>query len=137
MFKLTLLLVLSFIPANLLLAQDYASIFHDLVHSEGARTTLDSIEDPNDFALSLTVGQIMLMPSETQLMFMRSVPMYLLDSLFIRDGINITPYLSKIDFTDPKVLTLAENYFLAVIDCLLYTSPSPRDATLSRMPSSA
>ena len=24
-----------------------------------------------------------------------------------------------------------------VIDCLLYTSPSPRDATLSRMPSSA
>ena len=25
----------------------------------------------------------------------------------------------------------------AVISCLLYTSPSPRDATLSRMPSSA
>ena len=24
-----------------------------------------------------------------------------------------------------------------VSDCLLYTSPSPRDATLSRMPSSA
>ena len=29
-----------------------------------------------------------------------------------------------------KTLTVA-------IDCLLYTSPSPRDATLSRMPSSA
>ena len=26
---------------------------------------------------------------------------------------------------------------IQVIDCLLYTSPSPRDATLSRMPSSA
>ena len=26
---------------------------------------------------------------------------------------------------------------LEVEDCLLYTSPSPRDATLSRMPSSA
>ena len=26
---------------------------------------------------------------------------------------------------------------LTVLDCLLYTSPSPRDATLSRMPSSA
>ena len=25
----------------------------------------------------------------------------------------------------------------SVLDCLLYTSPSPRDATLSRMPSSA
>ena len=24
-----------------------------------------------------------------------------------------------------------------LVDCLLYTSPSPRDATLSRMPSSA
>ena len=26
---------------------------------------------------------------------------------------------------------------LGIITCLLYTSPSPRDATLSRMPSSA
>ena len=26
---------------------------------------------------------------------------------------------------------------IAAVDCLLYTSPSPRDATLSRMPSSA
>ena len=28
-------------------------------------------------------------------------------------------------------------YFKEGISCLLYTSPSPRDATLSRMPSSA
>ena len=27
--------------------------------------------------------------------------------------------------------------FLSYMSCLLYTSPSPRDATLSRMPSSA
>ena len=27
--------------------------------------------------------------------------------------------------------------YYAYYDCLLYTSPSPRDATLSRMPSSA
>ena len=33
-------------------------------------------------------------------------------------------------------LTLAATHALR-IDCLLYTSPSPRDATLSRMPSSA
>ena len=31
---------------------------------------------------------------------------------------------------------LEERMFL-IEDCLLYTSPSPRDATLSRMPSSA
>ena len=35
-------------------------------------------------------------------------------------------------------LGLAVAYFLKVlIDCLLYTSPSPRDGLLSRMPSSA
>ena len=30
-----------------------------------------------------------------------------------------------------------DEFALDVSDCLLYTSPSPRDATLSRMPSSA
>ena len=40
------------------------------------------------------------------------------------------------------VLTLIGLYFIYIIippflSCLLYTSPSPRDATLSRMPSSA
>ena len=32
---------------------------------------------------------------------------------------------------------LHNRYFEVLVDCLLYTSPSPRDATLSRMPSSA
>ena len=32
---------------------------------------------------------------------------------------------------------LLGNYGLAIIACLLYTSPSPRDGLLSRMPSSA
>ena len=36
-----------------------------------------------------------------------------------------------------KELDLALPTLEACIDCLLYTSPSPRDATLSRMPSSA
>ena len=36
-----------------------------------------------------------------------------------------------------KALTEAEGDTEKAIDCLLYTSPSPRDATLSRMPSSA
>ena len=34
---------------------------------------------------------------------------------------------------NPKVLFITDQYYY----CLLYTSPSPRDATLSRMPSSA
>ena len=39
-----------------------------------------------------------------------------------------------------KVVRLSAQYDVTLEwfnDCLLYTSPSPRDATLSRMPSSA
>ena len=36
-----------------------------------------------------------------------------------------------------KVIDPATEENCAVITCLLYTSPRPRDATLSRMPSSA
>ena len=52
----------------------------------------------------------------------------------------------KIDYKDPKMLQrymsekgkIAPSRITAVShNCLLYTSPSPRDATLSRMPSSA
>ena len=40
----------------------------------------------------------------------------------------MTPYaVSKLNYEEIPQLS----------DCLLYTSPSPRDATLSRMPSSA
>ena len=35
------------------------------------------------------------------------------------------------------ITSLSGNPYFGIIACLLYTSPSPRDATLSRMPSSA
>ena len=38
---------------------------------------------------------------------------------------------------DPNVAKLQQYTIDLYKDCLLYTSPSPRDATLSRMPSSA
>ena len=42
--------------------------------------------------------------------------------------------ISKYDIASgPKQVDIFDDYW----DCLLYTSPSPRDATLSRMPSSA
>ena len=37
----------------------------------------------------------------------------------------------------PSSYLVNDGYILVYQDCLLYTSPSPRDATLSRMPSSA
>ena len=36
-----------------------------------------------------------------------------------------------------KIPQLHSKYYTLYNTCLLYTSPSPRDATLSRMPSSA
>ena len=38
---------------------------------------------------------------------------------------------------DPGAVVHASDYFDQLYDCLLYTSPSPRDRTRSRMPSSA
>ena len=49
--------------------------------------------------------------------------------------------MNELDLTNKRVLIREDlNVPLAggeVSNCLLYTSPSPRDATLSRMPSSA
>ena len=40
-------------------------------------------------------------------------------------------------FTKPNGWYSAAETVALILTCLLYTSPSPRDATLSRMPSSA
>ena len=42
-----------------------------------------------------------------------------------------------IDIKDKKCVRLIKGDFSQKTDCLLYTSPSPRDPHLSRMPSSA
>ena len=47
---------------------------------------------------------------------------------------NNLPYL--VCFTDPTAGGITAS-FAMLGDCLLYTSPSPRDKTVSRMPSSA
>ena len=51
-----------------------------------------------------------------------------------------TAYYNRFVNEFPTVVKLASSpldKILKLWDCLLYTSPSPRDATLSRMPSSA
>ena len=52
---------------------------------------------------------------------------------FITDKLSISLYAGALGMVLSGVLTIDEAYEA----CLLYTSPSPRDATLSRMPSSA
>ena len=45
--------------------------------------------------------------------------------------------LPQINQPDPQTTSLISQNSLALTTCLLYTSPSPRDGLLSRMPSSA
>ena len=54
---------------------------------------------------------------------------------FYINGAWVKPNSSEeIKVIDPAT---EENCAVITLGCLLYTSPSPRDATLSRMPSSA
>ena len=50
-----------------------------------------------------------------------------------------SPGIKTLGFNHMEVQDVAHNFkeFFVASTCLLYTSPSPRDATLSRMPSSA
>ena len=56
-------------------------------------------------------------------------------------AINLSPALQRKGVTNPEALARLVHQHGARLTfaqtCLLYTSPSPRDATLSRMPSSA
>ena len=62
-----------------------------------------------------------------------------MDSRIILDESGAERLLSRGDmlFLAPGVSKPARHHGPWLSDCLLYTSPSPRDATLSRMPSSA
>ena len=46
-------------------------------------------------------------------------------------------YTSHLNMDEGHILPLSDDWTFEEGACLLYTSPSPRDATLSRMPSSA
>ena len=60
----------------------------------------------------------------------------LIDCLSSRDQLGCTSRASHVRATDTVIRDTGPNG-CALYICLLYTSPSPRDATLSRMPSSA
>ena len=64
------------------------------------------------------------------------------DAAVVKETIsNIVDFhkLTKVPFTNLQLFETAVGKYVEgeIITCLLYTSPSPRDATLSRMPSSA
>ena len=66
--------------------------------------------------------------------FMKNI---LTDILLEKNFSNCEIVLQDIDERRLKTSNLVAEKVAKSIGCLLYTSPSPRDATLSRMPSSA
>ena len=52
-------------------------------------------------------------------------------------GVKISPQLKKLYPEQMTIVIQHQFWDLIVNDCLLYTSPSPRDLSTSRMPSSA
>ena len=60
-----------------------------------------------------------------------------LAKLFDADSCEIYTDVDGVFSSDPNKIPVAKKIDRISYDCLLYTSPSPRDNTLSRMPSSA
>ena len=64
---------------------------------------------------------------------------YNIESLTVAE-VDTKKHLSRISIVTsgtPMVIEQIKSQLARLVPCLLYTSPSPRDATLSRMPSSA
>ena len=59
------------------------------------------------------------------------------NSLSFKNLIDLLKVLKKLDADNKVKVIIIEGAGKGFSACLLYTSPSPRDATLSRMPSSA
>ena len=69
-----------------------------------------------------------------------SIIIFLFIALFLSIGFIVANFLASPSNPDPEKLSAYECGFEAFDDsriCLLYTSPSPRDLSTSRMPSSA
>ena len=69
------------------------------------------------------------------------IPPFTLNRQYHEIGSEIESEVSKVlkggQYIGGNEIAKFEESFSNLIGCLLYTSPSPRDATLSRMPSSA
>ena len=59
------------------------------------------------------------------------------DKDLIDNDSDMASIVGQIDFTDDLKVNLFRKGAKKIYICLLYTSPSPRDGLLSRMPSSA
>ena len=116
--------------------------FERLMREVGAH--LDSLEKPLPYAQLMQLPQIKELheiKNSGQLTWTNSVRYHsaIVNSILADDTFNSKQKAAELQKILPtQLLGIPERYANALLDsCLLYTSPSPRDRTRSRMPSSA
>ena len=107
------------------LVMRYVYKYLEDIPTPGPKQTLDMY---NEYLANITLNEVNALPS-----------------LWIKDDSRVVSVTGPLKLETPLPKEAAIRSMLTKIDqsqpepyvCLLYTSPSPRDATLSRMPSSA
>ena len=84
---------------------------------------------------------VLIKPPSTGLLF-RTEAEKIKEELLIEDLEQLTQQWENIikvseGSNPPNLIKRDDDFSLKILSCLLYTSPSPRDKTVSRMPSSA
>ena len=90
------------------------------------------------FFLTICIFSFTTLNADNEKQPVQNLPCTVIESNIIGEDIIIyldLPGNENYTFTSSQQLTFSSSN--GNVDCLLYTSPSPRDATLSRMPSSA
>ena len=122
----------------------YSALCH-LIDTHGPTISISTVEDPVEFNLPMiTQSQISNSRGFTYPMALRSLMRQDPEAIMIgeiRDP-ETAAIAVQAGLTGHMVISTIHSdstagVYARLINCLLYTSPSPRDATLSRMPSSA
>ena len=102
-------------------------IFKEIPSQKPKTPLLDKVNDPSDIR-SFSINELRILSDELREYLLYSVG---------QSGGHLGGGLGVVELTVVLHYLLNTPFDNLVWDCLLYTSPSPRDRTRSRMPSSA
>ena len=98
---------------------------------EGFKSLINYISNPTILFTAILVGFPFVFPPNDW--FYNINKKLKIDKLWTKKGLFVMVAVTIVFF----VFGLGDSDFRSIVFCLLYTSPSPRDGTKSRMPSSA
>ena len=140
----SLMLLWLLIPSSTLQAQDYRALFKKL---DSSVVTIHALEVVNSEQAKRSVGSGVIVSKDGEIMTAAHV-VHTTDQIVVKfvDGTAVPAQIvSSISGADVALIKVEKTPASASVatlgdsdkTCLLYTSPSPRDRTRSRMPSSA